>query len=1023
MYSESEVREATLEYFGGDTKATDVWINKYALRDNDGNLLEKTPDDMHRRIAREIARIEKKKFKKPYDEEFIYNKLKNFETHIPQGSPMSAIGNPYQYMSLSNCFVTSIPADSYSAIMQTDEEFAQICKRRGGVGTALDNLRPNGTPTKNAARTSTGILPFLQRYSNTINEIGQNNRRGASLLSLSVHHPESVIVNETKTEDIVINPRMEHLGVKPIHTTTEYYDPNNLDFTSIKLDRTKVTGANISLKLTDAFFNAVERGTEFIQQWPLNVDNPKIVKFTDARKAWDKIVTAAWLTAEPGMLMWDNILKESLGYCYKKYGFEEQSTNPCCFACDSDVFVLTRDGIKEIKTITSKDEVWVQSAKTWTRTKGYFKSGRHPVYEVKFSSGHSLFVTSNHRFKIDCGAMYEIEEYLYDDYGTADAYNIQTFDLKEFCPTEPFAELSTLQDWCYRREGLTNNPDRSKGPATDYVVEYRYVGEKEVGCIEVPEYHEFVANGVISGNSEIPLPPYDSCRLYTINLFSFVRDAFTKDAYFDYKSYYNECRLAARLMDDMVDIEIELIDRILKKIKSDPEDTEIKSREMSLWKKIRAMAEKGRRTGIGPTALGDTLAALNSKYGSDESIEIIDKIYKTLKFGCYRGSVEVSKEIGPFMIFNAELEQDNPFLNRIKEETLDLGDEIISGAELYSEIQKYGRRNIMLLTTAPTGSVSILAKIGKYHDTSSGIEPAIFLEYTRKIKIMPGMDVSIDSVDQDGNKWHHYKVNHSGLKLWKDVSGLSDIKKSPYWGATAEDIDWVQRVKLQGVAQKHIDHSISSTINLPEDVSVEEVKRIYEAAWKAGLKGITVYRAGCRSGVMVQDNNGSVDYNKRPKDLPASIYHFTYKSQPYFVLVGLLNGEPYEIFAGKNGVMDKKYTTGTIHKVKRGKYQLICDGQVILDSITSYDEPNEEALTRMTSECLRHKVPIQFTVHQLEKVEGDMYCLAKSMARALKKYVPENVKVTGDECKGCGSTGLVRQEGCIKCLDCGWSKC
>lgn len=825
VYSYEEAIQESTKYFNGDELAAKVFIDKYALRNKDQKIVEKSPDQMHRRIAKEFARIEKTKFKNPLSEEQIYNLLKNFERIVPQGSPMYGIGNKHQFISLSNCYVVDSPLDAYGSIMEADENLVQISKRRGGVGIDISHLRPSGAPTRNAARTSTGVVSFAERYSNSIREVGQAGRRGALMITLNVHHPDI------------------------------------LEFAKVKRNLSKVTGANISIKLTDEFLNAVDANEEYEQRWPVDSDNPSISRKINARSVWNTIVENAHHMAEPGLLFWDNIIKESPADCYASLGFETISTNPC---------------------------------------------------------------------------------------------------------------------------------------------------------------------------SEIPLSAFDSCRLMLLNTFSYVENPFTKAARFNFEKFIPDAELCQRLMDDLVDLEVECIDRILDKIKSDPESSEVKFRETKLWQKIRKAAINGRRTGTGATAIGDTLAALGIPYASDAGIEMEEKIYKTLKLAAYRSSVNMAKELGPFPIWNHELEKSNPFLNRIKNEDPDL----------YENMRKYGRRNIALLTTAPAGSVSILTQ------TSSGIEPQFMITpYTRRKKGNPGDNgFRSDFVDQNGDHWMEFKVYPPKVKMWMDITGESDLNKSPWKGSTAPELDWRKRVYLQSVAQKHLDHAISSTLNLPNDVSVESVDEIYRTAWKSGCKGITIYRDGCRTGVLVAETKKKEDNNeiiitkapKRPTTLECEVHHCTVKNRPYFVIIGKLKGKPYEIFASMNHISDseedllipKSFSDGTLTKEARGHYRAdLCDkheNKMTIKKIGDRLTEEEAALTRMISTALRHGADVQFIVHQLEKVSGSMHGFSKSVARALKKYIADGTEVSGETCGSCKTqdkASLVRQEGCITCKSCGWSKC
>jgi ribonucleoside-diphosphate reductase alpha chain len=822
------------KYFNGNELAAKVFVDKYALKDTNNQLTELTPDDMHNRIASELARIESTKFKNPLSKEKIFSYLKNFSKFIPQGSPMYGIGNPYQYVTLSNCYVIEPPLDSYGGIHRTDEQLTQISKRRGGVGIDLDNLRPDRSPTRNSSKHSTGPISFAQRYSNSIREVGQDGRRGALMLTLSVHHP------------------------------------NVLDFAKSKLDSTKITGANISIKLSDEFLNAVKNGITYEQRWPVT-GTPQITQHVDAASVWDEIINSAHAMAEPGLLFWDRILEESPADCYETYGYRTISTNPC---------------------------------------------------------------------------------------------------------------------------------------------------------------------------SELPLSVGDSCRLLAINLMAYVKNPFTSNAYFDYNEFYYDVQVAQRLMDDIVDLELEAIQRIIKKIETDPEPAYIKAHELELWTNIHKMCYNGRRTGLGITALGDVVAALGIKYGSEGSIWVVDAIYKTMKFGAYRSSVDMAKELGAFPVWSYELEKDNPFLNRIKDEKItnlytedgskpDMYNHIgytIKGSEIYEDMKKYGRRNIALLTTAPTGTTSIVAQVAPGNfGTSSGIEPVFMLSYTRRKKINPSDEgARIDFTDPSGDSWQEFVIYHPAVAYWMEQTGKTDIKESPWYGCCAEDIDWLARVELQATAQKHVDHAISSTINLKEDEPKETVKKIYEKAWERRCKGMTVYRKNCRTGVLVDKTESSAKISKaeeRPKVLECDVYHIKVKGQEYFVLVGLNEDGPYEVFAGRNGMLSKKSKRGTITKNRKGIYKLEVDTGEVLESITDYIEDDEEAITRLTSLLLRSGTSINELVGQLERTKGNLAAFSKSIIKAIKHYIPDGTKVNGESCGNCGCSDIVRQEGCQTCKNCGWSKC
>ena len=808
-YTYEEAIKASTEYFNGDDLAARVFLDKYALRDGEQRLLELTPTDMHRRIAKEFARIEAKKFSLPYSEEEIFAALDKFQRIVPQGSPMYGIGNPYQVISLSNCYVVESPQDSYAGICRADEELVQISKRRGGCGMDLELLRPEGTPTKNAAKTSTGTIPFAERFSNSIREVGQNGRRGALMLTQSIHHPDI------------------------------------RKFIACKQDLSKVTGANISVRLTDEFLTAVESKQDYSLRWG------KTVQPTNATEVWNSLIKSAHATAEPGMLMWDNILKESVSDCYAKDGFKTICTNPC---------------------------------------------------------------------------------------------------------------------------------------------------------------------------SEIPLSAYDSCRLMLVNVFGYVRDPFLKHARFDWEAFSADAYRCQRLMDDMVDLELECIDKILKKIKDDPEPLNLKQRELELWEKVKAAATAGRRTGSGMTAVGDALAALGQKYGSKESIATVDEIYREFKLACYSASVDMAEELGAFPVYSNEAEEANPFILRIKEED----------PALYAKMRKSGRRNIALLTTAPCGSVSILTQ------TSSGIEPQFMIApYIRRKKGNPGdQNFRSDYVDQSGDHWMEFEVYPHKVKEWMEVTKETDLAKSPWSGATAAELDWHNRVQLQATAQKHVDHAISSTVNLPADTSVETISKIYMEAWKSGCKGITIYRDGCRTGVLVSkaDKKDNTSY-KRLKMLPCEVHHQTVGGVPYFVIISLRDNSPYEVFAGVNKdddgdiIIPKRFKGGTLTKMDRGHYrgQFVDDkneGEVLtLNKLGNLVSSEEGAITRLISTLLRHGVEVHYIVHQLEKVKGDMNSFSKTVARAIKKYIPNGTVVKGEKCGSCESESLIRQEGCVTCKSCGFSKC
>ena len=786
-----------LEYFNNDDLAATVFSEKYALPG------EKTPTDTFNRLACEFFRIEQSKFKEPLSRDEIFNLFDKFKYLVPGGSVLFGVGNNTQIISLSNCYVTESPLDSYSSIIKTDGQIVNIAKRRGGVGLCLDNLRPNNFPTRNAARTSTGIIPFMERYSNSIKEVGQAGRRGAALMLLSVHHPQI------------------------------------LDFINSKIEDNKISGANISVKLSNEFLTAVKNNTEYELRFPVDKDKPcqwrsKIMATT----VWNAIIHAAWTRGEPGILFWDNIQSTGPADCYPEY--RSVATNPC---------------------------------------------------------------------------------------------------------------------------------------------------------------------------GEQPLSELDSCRLMSINLFSCVTNPFTTTAMIDYKLLYKVAYDSTRMMDNLVDLESEKVQGIIDKIKQDPEPDYIKNDELKLWETIKVHNDQGRRVGLGSMALADTFAALGIKYGSEESLKLAENIFRTIKLAAYRSSVDMAKELGSFVGYDSEKEKDNPYIIRIKEED----------PELYADMIKYGRRNIALTTVAPTGSISILTK------TTSGLEPLFNLSYTRRSKVTDNSEP--DSIDKEGIKWKHFEVLHPKLQLWSNITGEKDPTKSPYYDSTADKIDWIQRVKLQGTIQKHICASISSTINLPNEIDVEIVSDIYNEAWKCNLKGITVYRDGCRAGVLV---NNATDYTehapRRPKEIPCEIYHITVSKKldklrtfSYLVAIGILNNKPYEIFAMENGNYNKKSTIGSIIRVAKSKYTIKCDTGDIIENITGDTTDQEDSLTRMVSLALRHGVPINFIVEQLGKVQGEIFCFAKSIARSLKKYIKDGTK-SSESCPNCDMK-LVYENGCYVCRNCGFSKC
>ena len=842
-YTFDEAFRASMEYFGGDELAARVWANKYALKDSYGNIFEQTPTDMHWRIAREVARIENH-YPNPLTEQQVFELLDHFRYIVPAGSPMTGIGNDHQVASLSNCFVIGLDgdADSYGAVMLMDEEQVQLMKRRGGVGHDLSQLRPKGTPVNNSALTSTGVVPFMERFSNSTREVAQDGRRGALMLSISVKHPDSEA------------------------------------FIDAKMQEGKITGANVSVKLDDEFMQCAIDGKEYTQKFPIDSDAPIVTKKADAKKLWEKIVHNAWKSAEPGVLFWDTILRESIPDCYADLGFRTVSTNPC---------------------------------------------------------------------------------------------------------------------------------------------------------------------------GEIPLCPYDSCRLLSVNLYSYVVNPFTPEAYFDFDLFKKHVALAQRIMDDIVDMEMEKIDKIIEKVKSDPQADVVKETELHLWQKIKRKSAMGRRTGVGITAEGDMLAAMNLRYGTQEATDFSVEVHKTLALAAYRSSVVMAKERGAFEVYDSEREKNNPFINRIRE----------ADPELYADMLKYGRRNIACLTIAPTGTTSLMTQ------TTSGIEPVFMPVYKRRRKVNPtDTDVHVDFVDESGDSFEEFIVFHHKFLTWMKINGYDTekrytqeeldqlVEKSPYYKATANDVDWLMKVRMQGAIQKWVDHSISVTINLPNNVDEQLVNRLYVEAWRSGCKGCTVYRDGSRSGVMIavekKDKKKAEEKHTcepptvtevRPKELECDVVRFQNNKEKWVAFVGLLDGYPYEIFTGlqddEEGIsLPKSVNKGKIIKKidENGKkrYDFQFENKrgykTTVEGLSEKFNPEYWNYAKLISGVLRYRMPIANVIKLVGQLQMDSQSINTwkiGVERALKKYIVDGTEAKGQKCPVCGQETLVYQEGCLICKNCGSSRC
>ena len=841
-YTYEEAFEASMQYFEGDELAARVWVNKYAMKDSFGNIFEKSPEDMHWRIAREIARIENK-YPNPMSDQEVFELLDHFRYVVPAGSPMTGIGNNHQVASLSNCFVIGLDgnADSYGAIMRIDEEQVQLMKRRGGVGHDLSHIRPKGTPVNNSALTSTGLVPFMERYSNSTREVAQDGRRGALMLSVSIKHPDSE------------------------------------SFIDAKMTEGKVTGANVSVRIDDEFMKCAIEDKEYVQQFPIGSDKPMVEKHIKARELWEKIVHNAWKSAEPGVLFWDTIIRESLPDCYADLGFRTISTNPC---------------------------------------------------------------------------------------------------------------------------------------------------------------------------GEIPLCPYDSCRLLCLNLYSYVVNPFTAKAYFDYEKFRSDVAKAQRIMDDIVDLELEKIDLIMEKIKQDPQSDEVKGAEFHLWEKIKKKSGMGRRTGVGITAEGDMIAAMGLRYGTQEATDFSVNVHKTLALAAYGSSVNMARERGAFAIYDSEREKNNPFMLRIKE----------ADPALYADMVKYGRRNIACLTIAPTGTTSLMTQ------TTSGIEPVFMPVYKRRRKVNPGdSNVRVDFVDEVGDSFEEYIVYHPKFLTWMKINGIDTEKrysqeeidelvaKSPYYKATANDVDWLMKVRMQGAIQKWVDHSISVTVNLPNDVDEALVDRLYVEAWRSGCKGCTIYRDGSRAGVMLSVKKKKADKpvpapcklpevtEVRPQVLECDVVRFQNNKEKWVAFVGLLHGYPYEIFTGLQDdeegiVLPKTVTKGKIIKQTNAdgshRYDFQFENKrgykTTVEGLSEKFNPEYWNYAKLISGVLRYRMPIDHViklVSSLQLKSESINTWKNGVERALKKYIVDGTEAIGQKCPNCGQETLVYQEGCLTCKNCGASRC
>lgn len=1167
-YTYSQVLEASTKYFNGDDFAAKVFVDKYALQNLDGEYLELTPSDMHHRLAKEFARIEKK-YPNPMEETEIFNLLDKFKYIVPQGSPMFGIGNNFYTQSLGNCFVVNSPYDSYGGILHTDQELTQLMKRRCGVGTDISNIRPKGMPTKNAAKTTDGIGIFMERFSNTTREVAQSGRRGALMLSISINHPE-------------------------IET-----------FINIKKNLQKVTGANISIRITNEFMKAVIDDKDYTLRFPTDktIKDAKITKIVKAKNIWNQIIEAAWTSAEPGVLFWDHIIDNSPAdiYASKYDNFRTQSTNPCQPAWAT---LLTEQGIKTFSQVSVGDIIW--SGKKWTKIINKICTGEKDIYAFKTRAG-TFYGTDNHRiisngekievkdaesidisnclairnmtdvndlinfslidkeesneFKINtidglvigdgmvhkasnnkvvlligkddqdyfsseisaliienCAGIKDIawqvatkitntelpktynrkipDRYKFGDFnkrraflrglysangsivsnritlksssfqiiedvqqmlsslGITSYYTVNKSHEVEFdngtyeCKQNYDLNIGTLHGrqlfdkyigfiHSYKNKKvkqILNTKQSFKAEKNTYdIVEKEYLGKELVYDITVEaEEHTYWTGGLcVSNCGELPLG-LDSCRLLLTNLVSFVDYPYTQKAEFNFTKFSEIVQKSQRLMDDLIDLEIEKINNIITKIQNDPEPDLIKQIEINMWKQFLQSCEQGRRTGTGITSLGDCLAALGIKYGSKESIKMTELIYKTLAINAYKSSCILAGERGAFPIFDKKMENGHPYISLL-----------MNDVELKKLYEKNGRRNISILTTAPTGSVSTLTQ------TTSGIEPAYLLSYVRRKKINPSdTEAKVDFTDNLGDRWQEFNIYHHGVKNWMEITGEKDITKSPYYGATSNEVDWEASVDIQAVAQKWIDHSISKTCNLPETATKDLVSQVYLRAWEKGCKGFTVYRDKCRDGVLIQKPDAkkildgrpteieNILSPKRPLELFCDIKKVKVQGEQWTIFVGLFNGKPYEIFGGLSKYIDipNKIKTGKI--VKNGKvdgittYNLVSgegDDQLFIKDVASvFENANFGALTRTISLALRHGTPVQYIAEQLQKDKhSDITSFSKVIARVIKGYISDGTTSTAErQCPSCKKeNSFAYQEKCLTCMSCGYSKC